>query len=133
MVWSRTIGTGWRELTARLGSRLQLVGDDLFTTNPQTVGARHRERAANAVLVKMNQIGTISETMQVLGHRQGGEVSAQWYPHVRAKPRTVSLPTWQSRQAQDRSRSARLPDRSDSRSITAYWKSRKKTGFLFTG
>ena len=57
---------GWGELTARLGSRLQLIGDDLFTTNPQRVRHGIQTGAANAVLVKMNQIGTITETFEVL-------------------------------------------------------------------
>lgn len=57
---------GWQELTARLGSTLQLVGDDLFTTNPERVQRGITIGAANAVLVKMNQIGTISETLKVL-------------------------------------------------------------------
>ena len=57
---------GWRELTARLGGRLQLIGDDFLTTNPEPVERAIREQAANAVLVKMNQIGTLSETFDVL-------------------------------------------------------------------
>jgi enolase len=57
---------GWRELTARLGSKVQLVGDDLFTTNPARVRRGITNGAANAVLVKMNQIGTITETFEVL-------------------------------------------------------------------
>lgn len=57
---------GWQELTARLGARLQLVGDDFFTTNPVRVGRAIEKKAANAVLVKMNQIGTLTETFEVL-------------------------------------------------------------------
>jgi enolase len=57
---------GWQELTARLGPTLQLVGDDLFTTNPERVQRGITIGAANAVLVKMNQIGTITETFKVL-------------------------------------------------------------------
>ncbi len=57
---------GWKQLTARLGDGLQLVGDDFFTTNPQRVERGIRERAGNAVLVKMNQIGTLTETFQVI-------------------------------------------------------------------
>ncbi len=54
---------GWQRLTDRLGSRIQLVGDDLFTTNPQRIRNGIRQRAANAVLVKMNQIGTVTEVV----------------------------------------------------------------------
>ena len=57
---------GWRELTARLGNRLQLIGDDLFTTNPGRLRQGIEIGAANAVLVKMNQIGTMTETLEVL-------------------------------------------------------------------
>jgi enolase len=54
---------GWRELTARLGSRTQLVGDDLLVTNPAYIARGIEERAANAVLIKLNQIGTLTETI----------------------------------------------------------------------
>jgi enolase len=58
--------TGWQRLTEALGERAQLIGDDLFATNPQRLERGIRERAANAVLVKMNQIGTLTETFQVI-------------------------------------------------------------------
>jgi enolase len=57
---------GWGVLTRRLGDRLQLVGDDLFTTNAARVRRGIEESAGNAVLVKMNQIGTLTETFEVL-------------------------------------------------------------------
>ena len=57
---------GWKRLTAALGSRVQLVGDDLFTTNPARLARGIREGVANAVLVKMNQIGTLTETFEVI-------------------------------------------------------------------
>lgn len=53
---------GWVQLTAQLGSRVQLVGDDLFVTNVQRIRQGIREKAANAVLIKVNQIGSLSET-----------------------------------------------------------------------
>lgn len=56
----------WRRLTATLGARLQVIGDDLLTTNPVRLRRAISEHAANAVLVKMNQIGTLSETFEVL-------------------------------------------------------------------
>ncbi|MDW5598262.1 phosphopyruvate hydratase [Conexibacter stalactiti] len=58
----------WAELTARLGGRMQVIGDDLFTTDLQRLERGIAERSANAVLVKMNQIGTISETADVVAH-----------------------------------------------------------------
>ena len=57
---------GWANLTARLGGRVQLVGDDLFVTNPGILRRGVREGVANAVLVKVNQIGTLSETFETL-------------------------------------------------------------------
>ena len=57
---------GWANLTARLGDRVQLVGDDLFVTNPGILRRGVREGVANAVLVKVNQIGTLSETFETL-------------------------------------------------------------------
>ena len=57
---------GWRKLTARVGGRCKLIGDDLFCTNPERLERGIREKAANAVLVKMNQIGTLTETFQVI-------------------------------------------------------------------
>ncbi len=57
---------GWRALTRALGSRLQLVGDDLFVTREDRLRRGIRERAANAVLVKPNQVGTLTETLRVV-------------------------------------------------------------------
>jgi enolase len=57
---------GWKLLTERLGKRCQLIGDDLFVTNPRRLGEGIRLGIANAVLVKMNQIGTLSETLEVV-------------------------------------------------------------------
>jgi len=57
---------GWAELTARLGSRVQLVGDDLFVTNKDRLARGIREKVANAVLVKLNQIGTLTETLETM-------------------------------------------------------------------
>ncbi|MDQ3937985.1 MAG: phosphopyruvate hydratase, partial [Chloroflexota bacterium] len=57
---------GWQALTARLGDRCQLVGDDLLVTNLERVSRALEEKAANAVLVKLNQIGTLSETLATI-------------------------------------------------------------------
>jgi enolase len=67
---------GWRSLTDRLGERVQLIGDDLFTTNPTRLMRGITSGVANAVLVKMNQIGTLSETLAVveLARRAGYRV-----------------------------------------------------------
>ena len=57
---------GWKYLTEHLGKKIQLVGDDLFVTNPERLRMGISENIANAVLVKPNQIGTLSETMEVI-------------------------------------------------------------------
>ena len=74
---------GWQQLTARLGSRVQLVGDDLFVTNTERLARGIAERSANAILVKVNQIGSVTETLEtvemahaagfnaVISHRSG--------------------------------------------------------------
>jgi enolase len=74
---------GWQALTQALGSRVQLVGDDVFVTNPEILERGIREKVANALLVKLNQIGTVTETLDavamataagyasVISHRSG--------------------------------------------------------------
>ncbi len=64
---------GWQALTAALGDKVQIVGDDLFVTNPTRLRRGIAERSANALLVKVNQIGTITETLEAvsLAHRSG--------------------------------------------------------------
>jgi enolase len=58
--------SGWQELTERLGPRVQLVGDDLFVTNVERLRRGIEEQAANAILVKVNQIGTLTETLEAI-------------------------------------------------------------------
>ncbi len=64
---------GWQAITAALGDRVQIVGDDLFVTNPTRLRRGIESRAANALLVKVNQIGTLTETLDAvdLAHRNG--------------------------------------------------------------
>jgi enolase len=74
---------GWKGITARLGKKIQLVGDDLFVTNKKMLAKGVKQGLANAVLIKVNQIGTLTETMEtvklaarshyrcVLSHRSG--------------------------------------------------------------
>jgi enolase len=57
---------GWSELTKALGEKIQLIGDDLFTTNPAMIEAGKAKGIANAVLIKPNQIGTLSETLEAI-------------------------------------------------------------------
>ncbi len=64
---------GWAELTRTMGGRVQLVGDDIFVTNPEIIARGIRDGVANSVLIKLNQIGTLSETLDAIGmtHRAG--------------------------------------------------------------
>jgi enolase len=61
---------GWSELTARLGGRVQVVGDDIFVTNPERLRRGIAERTANSLLVKLNQIGTVTETLNAIALAQ---------------------------------------------------------------
>lgn len=58
---------GWKAMTLRLGKRVQLVGDDLFVTNPSRLSKGIKGGVANAILIKLNQIGTLTETLEVIG------------------------------------------------------------------
>jgi enolase 1/2/3 len=64
---------GWRELTAAIGHRVQVVGDDIFVTNPERLRRGVAEKVGNALLVKVNQIGTLTETLDAVefAHRNG--------------------------------------------------------------
>ena len=74
---------GWKLLTAKLGSKVQLVGDDLFVTNTDRLEGGIEQKAANAILIKLNQVGTLTETLaaiemarrhgysSVISHRSG--------------------------------------------------------------
>jgi enolase len=64
---------GWQHLTATLGGKLQIVGDDIFVTNPERLRRGIAERSANAILIKVNQIGTLSETLETMeiAHKAG--------------------------------------------------------------
>ncbi len=62
---------GWKKLTAALGERVQLVGDDLFVTSPERLGRGIDEGVANAILIKLNQIGTLTETLECIDMAKG--------------------------------------------------------------
>ena len=63
----------WKTLTDKLGKKIQLVGDDLFVTNPSILARGIKERVANAILIKLNQIGTVTETLKAvdMAHKAG--------------------------------------------------------------
>src|SRR5207248_557974 len=58
---------GWAALTRALGDRVQLVGDDLFVTSPERLARGIEEGIANAILIKLNQVGTVTETLDTIG------------------------------------------------------------------
>ena len=66
---------GWHDLTAAVGDRVQIVGDDLFVTNPERIRRGITERSANALLVKLNQIGTVTETLDAVSAAQRASFS----------------------------------------------------------
>jgi enolase len=72
---------GWRAITALLGDKIQLVGDDLFTTNVQRIQKGIEAQISNAVLIKLNQIGTVTETIEAIRLTQ----AASWQPIVSAR------------------------------------------------
>jgi enolase len=67
---------GWQELTARLGGRLQLVGDDIFVTNTELISRGIAQKVANSVLIKVNQIGTLTETLAAIEMAKGAGYTA---------------------------------------------------------
>ena len=61
---------GWKALTAKLGDRMRIIGDDIFVTNPERLSRGIREKSANAILIKLNQIGTLTETVRAVSDAQ---------------------------------------------------------------
>ena len=91
---------GWIALTARLGATTELVGDDIFCTNPAIITAAIDRGIGNSALIKVNQIGTVTQTLEAMAIcRQAGY--RQLSPTAPAKPRTPSSPTWPSAPAAD--------------------------------
>ena len=62
---------GWKHMTEKLGDRVQVVGDDLFVTNPERLSRGIKEKVANSILIKLNQIGTLSETLECIKEAHG--------------------------------------------------------------
>jgi enolase len=67
---------GWRMLTEKLGDKIQLVGDDLFVTNTERLGEGIEKGVANSILVKVNQIGTLTETLDAVSLAQTNAYTA---------------------------------------------------------
>ncbi|MEK7390027.1 MAG: phosphopyruvate hydratase [Elusimicrobiota bacterium] len=66
---------GWKAMTAKMGERVRLIGDDLFVTNPARLARGIKEKSANAILIKLNQIGTLTETVRAVADAQGAGFS----------------------------------------------------------
>jgi len=62
--------SGWQAMTAKLGDRFRLIGDDLFVTNPERLARGIKDKSANAILIKLNQIGTLTETVKAVTDAQ---------------------------------------------------------------
>lgn len=62
--------SGWKAMTAKLGDRFRLIGDDLFVTNPERLARGIKDKSANAILIKLNQIGTLTETVKAVTDAQ---------------------------------------------------------------
>ncbi len=84
MACTKMTGTGWRQTNRGLGHKVQIVGDDLFVTNVDRLSLGIERQSANSILIKLNQIGTLSETIDavqlatrngftcIISHRSGG-------------------------------------------------------------
>ncbi len=103
---------GWKLLTDTIGDKVQLVGDDLFVTNPVRLRRGIELGVGNSILVKVNQIGTLSRDARGDPHRPRGGLHARSSRTARGRPRTRRSPTSPSPPAPARSRPAR-PSRSD--------------------
>ena len=99
---------GWQKVTRSLGASVQLVGDDLFTTNAARIQTGIASRRVEAVLIKLNQIGTVTETIRhpINAERRGGSLST---PRVLEKRRTPLSRIWPWRRMRARSKLVHSP------------------------
>ncbi|EUA29934.1 phosphopyruvate hydratase [Mycobacterium xenopi 4042] len=117
---------GWAALTASIGDRVQIVGDDIFVTNPERIEEGIEKNVANALLVKVNQIGTLTETLDAvaLAHHSGYRTMMS---HRSGKPRTPPSPTWRWRSVAGRSKLAHRRAASVSPNTTSCYGSRRRS------
>ncbi|MDZ7826738.1 MAG: hypothetical protein U5R48_12805 [Gammaproteobacteria bacterium] len=85
---------GWKLLTERLGDRVQLVGDDLFVTNTRILRQGIDAGVANSILIKFNQIGSLTETLDAIAMAARGRLHRGHLAIAPARPRTPPSPTW---------------------------------------
>ena len=115
---------GWQKLTKRLGDKVQLVGDDLFVTNPKRIQCGIKLGAANAVLVKVNQIGTVTESLKRLRWRSQPDIIRS-FPIAPGRRRMHLSQTLQWRTMPDRSRREHRAAQSAPASITSFYALRR--------
>jgi enolase len=87
----RTTGRDGKKLTSQLGKKAQLVGDDIFVTNPQIFEKGIKEGVANSILIKLNQIGTVTETLRCIEMAQKSNYTCV-VSHRSARRTTRRLP-----------------------------------------
>ncbi len=97
---------GWKALTDALGGKIQFVGDDLFVTNSERLQRGIDRGVGNSILIKVNQIGSLTETLEAMRLRRQRQLHCRWSRIVPAKPKMLSSPTWRSPPTPDRSRPA---------------------------
>ena len=114
---------GWAELTWLLGERIQLVGDDLFVTNTEILQRGIREGIANSILIRSNQIGTLTETLNAIRMADEAGYSSISSHRSGERPRTRPLPTSRSRPRRVRSEPARWAARPRRQITTGCWSS----------
>ena len=110
---------GWKLLTEKLGGKVQLVGDDLFVTNPERLARGIETGTANSILVKVNQIGTLSETLEAVEHGASRRLHGGDEPPLRRDRGLRPSPTSPSPPIAGRSRPARCPAPTGSPSTTS--------------
>ncbi len=97
---------GWKMLTERVGKKVQLVGDDLFVTNTKRLQRGIDEGIANSILIKVNQIGTLTETIEAIQLGQPQRLHEHHAATAAARPKTPRSPTWPSPSAPAKSKPA---------------------------
>ena len=118
---------GWKALTDRLGATVQLVGDDLFVTNTERLRDGIDRGVANSILIKVNQIGTLTETLEAIGIAARGRLHRRDVAPLGRDRGHRRSPTSPSRPAAGRSRRARPPASTASRSTTSSCASRRRS------
>ena len=107
---------GWKALTDRLGDKVQLVGDDLFVTNPSILSVGIERAVANSILIKVNQIGTLSETLDAIQMAMEADYTCV-ISHRSGETEDTTSPIWPLAPTLVRSRPVRCPAPTASRSI----------------